>query len=75
MKGTHIALIVGGMAIIGLAVYTLTRQPTVVQQTGSQQNVDNTAHDWAVAIGGIGTAIGGIASLFGDDSDSSVTTS
>ena len=72
MKGTHIALIVGGMAIIGLAVYTLTRPPTVVQQPGAQ--VDNTGHDVATVIGGLGQIVGTLGDLFGSD-DSSVTTS
>ncbi len=73
MKPIHVVLFVLGLGALAVGgILWARRQPATYVPA---QPADRTASDWASAIGGVGAAIGGIASLFGGDNEGGTKTS
>jgi hypothetical protein len=63
MKGTTVALILGGLAIVGVGAYFLLRPPVTAgaapmpQQSGGHMNDSNNGAAWLTAAVGAATSV------------------
>jgi hypothetical protein len=62
MNGNTVALLVIGVAVVGVVLYVASRpSQTIVQQAA----YDRTSEDVGAVLGGVGSAIGGLGSFIG----------